>query len=81
MTESQQSKRGWFRGWREQRAVKRQEAFESARFHAEHDSEHGILRRYSTYGQGGGGAGWFGGGGYGGDGGGCGGGDGGGGGC
>jgi len=80
MTESQQSKRGWFAGWREQRDAKRQEAFERARFDDEHDSEHGTLRRSSAFRHGGGGPAWFGGGGFGGDGGGCGG-DGGGGGC
>ena len=84
MTESQQSQRGWFSSWREQRAAKRQEAVERARFDREHDSEHGgPYRRRGRASQHSGAAMWFGSGGFGGDGGGggCGGDGGGGGGC
>jgi len=80
MTESQQSKRGWLRGWRENRAAKRQDLLERRHFEGEQAGESGgIYRRSSAY-QHSGTAAYFGSGFGGGDGGGCGG-DGGGGGC
>jgi hypothetical protein len=71
MTESQQSKRGWFGTWREQRRARRQELFESRLARHEGGSEFGRASAYQhsgpvTYGVGGG----FDGGGCGGDGGG-----------
>ena len=41
MTESQQSKRGWFSGWREQREAKRQQVRERKHFEHERASEPG----------------------------------------
>lgn len=78
MTESQQSKRGWFSTWREHRRTKRQQFIESdLHAHEQAREPRGIHRRSSGY-ENSATAAFFGG--YGGDGGGCGG-DGGGGGC
>ena len=82
MTESQQSQRGWFGSWREQRRAKRQARIERATFRRQQAGAAGGRHRDSSaYGHLGA-ATYFGGsGGYGGDGGGGCGGDGGGGGC
>jgi hypothetical protein len=50
MTESQQSKRGWFGGWREQRAAKRQQVRERKYFEHEQAGEPGgSYRGLSAY--------------------------------
>jgi hypothetical protein len=68
MTESQQPKRGWFSGRREQRRVRRQLALESRLFAAEQDGDlRGLHSSASPYGHSGpvtygAGGGWDGGG-------------------
>jgi hypothetical protein len=87
MTESQQSKQGWFSSWREHRRAKRQELIERQLVELEQEPERVGVSRRSRARERAGTASFFGGsgggfGGFGGDGGGCGGdGGGGGGGC
>jgi len=50
MTESQQTKRGWFSTWRERRQIRRQEVLESRLPRHEHGSEFGGYDRHSAYG-------------------------------
>jgi hypothetical protein len=49
MTESQQTKRGWFSTWREQRRIRRQQVLESRLPRHEHGSEFGGYDDRSAY--------------------------------